>query len=47
MTDKFVKALNFSSERNKEGTPGKKKESTPGRKNEDDYMTMTEKIKKK
>lgn len=39
MADTFKKAINFSSE--------KKKERTPSKKAEDDYMTMTEKIKAK
>lgn len=39
MADSFKKALNLSSEKKKEGTPSKK--------NEDNYLTMTEKIKAK
>lgn len=40
MADSFKKAINFSSEKKKEG-------STPSRKKEDDYLTMNEKIKAK
>lgn len=37
--DNFKKAINFSSEKKKEGTPSKQQE--------DDYMTMNERIKAK